>query len=613
MLVGVVDLLGGTCSPATTMKRMVDRDVQRTGVVSGEMFAFGATRPPVRTGAITVALIGEPSFPGAPERATRDDDTPERRLVSIYERNPHDTASEVRGHFAFALFDAERRRFLIASDRMGVYRLFYRRLGRGSMMVSNRLRPLVTVPGDRPRLSLQSVYSYMYFHMIPTPGTIFDGCFKLPPASELDLRGDDASPRKYWVPSFSESEAHSPGELAEGLRASLATAVDDSAPDSGSCGAFLSGGLDSSTVTGLLATRHPENARSFSIGFQADGYDETPYARAVARHFRTRHHEYFVTPQDVADALPRIAVAYDEPFGNSSALPTYYCARLAAQNGVGLLLAGDGGDELYAGNERYATQALFERYASLPAPLRRWAIESVVSVLPGGATELTRKAKSFVRQANLSLVSRLQEWNFLHQVASDEVFEPDFLSAVDTRHPLALQEAVCAETGDASALNRMLYLDWQFTLADNDLRKVRTMCEEAGVLVRFPMLTDGVVAHSCSVPSGLKLKNRRLRYFYKHAMRGFLPDVVLAKRKHGFGLPFGIWLRDYTPLRELARDALDSLARRGFIREEFVHRAERMHLQEHAAYFGELVWIMMVLELWLAGYEGMQTPDGLTG
>jgi asparagine synthase (glutamine-hydrolysing) len=197
----------------------------------------------------------------------------------------------------------------------------------------------------------------------------------------------------------------------------------------------------------------------------------------------------------------------------------------------------------------------------------------------------------------------LQSYNFLNHIAADEMFNTDYLSGVDTGAPLRLLQDVYGTPSKATALNRMLYLDWHFTLADNDLRKVSNMCALAGVEVAYPLLTDELIDFSLKVPSKLKIKGSKLRYFFKESLRGFLPPQTLSKSKHGFGLPFGVWLREYEPLREMARDSLQKLKTRGYFKPSFIDNAINMHEQGHASYHGELVWLLMMLELWLQAHQ----------
>ncbi|MGH9390676.1 MAG: asparagine synthase-related protein, partial [Vicinamibacteria bacterium] len=290
--------------------------------------------------------------------------------------------------------------------------------------------------------------------------------------------------------------------------------------------------------------------------------------------------------------------AYDEPFGNSSAVASYYCAALARADGVGTLLGGDGGDEIFAGNERYAKQAVFDYYLRMPAALRRFVVEPILGVLPKNGFAPLRKAQSYVRQANTPLPDRLEEYNFVNRMTPAAVFTPEFLAGARPEEPLDLLRRSFAEADTRSDLNRLLYLDLKFTLADNDLRKVGGTCEMSGVDVLYPFLDRDLVDFANRVPPGLKLKGTKLRYFFKRASEGFLPDAILKKRKHGFGVPCGRWMRDYAPLRDLSYDCLRSLEKRGYLRESFVSNLIALHRSEHADYYGVMVYVLTMLELW---------------
>ncbi|MBK8535857.1 MAG: asparagine synthase, partial [Candidatus Competibacteraceae bacterium] len=212
---------------------------------------------------------------------------------------------------------------------------------------------------------------------------------------------------------------------------------------------------------------------------------------------------------------------------------------------------------------------------------------------------LAGKAHSYVSQARIPLPDRLDTYAFLERHDPTEVFSPDFLAQVNTAEPLMLKRAAFSAPHHASLLNRMLYLDWHFTLHDNDLVKVNTACRLAGIEVAYPLLDDDLVALSCRIPSAQKLRGSTLRWFYKQAVRDFLPHAILTKKKQGFGLPFGIWTRSEPRLLAITDDALESLKQRGWFQPAFLDRVRQLHRQAHASYYGEMVWILTMLELWL--------------
>ena len=527
-----------------------------------------------------------------------------RRLLARYREIGPGFVAEVRGAFSLAVIDMERKRVLLALDRLGQMALYHAETPDG-LIFSHHLGDLLRHPDIRPGISAQALYDYVYYHHCPSPGTIYRHIGKLEGGQYLLFENGKGVSRYYWQPQFATNASLSRPERQEQLLTLLGEAVRRDALDAARTGAFLSGGLDSSTVSGLLAGVYPDQCNTFSIGFPVPGYDETEYARTAVERFHTLHHEFILQPEHTVDAINEIAAFYDEPFGNSSALPALFCARLASEHGVERMLAGDGGDELFAGNERYRQQLLFERYGRVPQPLRR-SLEGVLNSLPAGlsAVKPIHKARRYVEQANTPLPDRLQDYNFLHRHAAGTVFDPGFLEEVDTEEPLELLREAYHRPGEADPLNRMLFMDWKTTLHDNDLVKVNQMCELAGVEVAYPMLDDAVVDFSMEIPSAVKMEGGRLRGFYKDAVKGFLPDKIINKSKHGFGLPFGIWMADYQPLRELAYDSIAGLKGKGWLRDDFLDHAVEMHRTVHAAYYGELIWILMMLERWLSSHAG---------
>jgi asparagine synthase (glutamine-hydrolysing) len=383
------------------------------------------------------------------------------------------------------------------------------------------------------------------------------------------------------------------------LHDSLRNATVRANPD-GQTGAFLSGGLDSSTVAGYLSKVGPPPARTFSIGFGYPDYDELPYARIAAKHFGCQANEYVVSGDDIADSFALIARTYDEPFGNSSALPVYACAKLARGHGVTHLLAGDGGDELFAGNSRYADQRVFEPYARLPAFIRKGLMEPLAKHWPQALRiSIARKFCNYVNMARVELPARLESWNLIHRLGAEAFLHPDYLRSVDLDSPFRDMQEVWDSTPGRSTLNQMLWYDWQYTLSDNDLRKVETMGRLAGVRISYPMLDDDVVQLSMEIPPGMKMAGGRLRSFYKDAMADFLPTEIINKKKHGFGLPFGLWLQSSPRLAAQIHDNLAALKKRDIVHPELIDRLMNLHQREDARYYGVFVWVLAMLEQWL--------------
>jgi asparagine synthase (glutamine-hydrolysing) len=481
--------------------------------------------------------------------------------------------------------------------KLGIRQIYWRaQKNRLSLASSPKL--LNVLAGDRLTVRPDALFRYLYFHMLPGPGSFFEDVYKLDAGHALRWSTTGVTVTRHWHPRFTDTTGQSERDAAVELQGLLHSAVKKSLRDRNDAGTFLSGGLDSSTVAGLAARDRP-GISTVSMGFNASGYDEMAYARIASRHFGTHPLEYYVTPEDVLATLPDLAAAFPEPFGNSSAAAAYHCARVAKENGIGLLLAGDGGDELFGGNDRYARQLTFERYGRVPRSLRSALERSVGAAAAYTQTFPIGKIRSYLQQANTPLPDRLQSYNFLHRHDPEQVFAPEILETADQTAPLRQLREEYAAPQTQSAVNRMLFLDWKFTLHDNDLVKVNTMCQFAGIDVVYPMLDPAVVEFSMRVPGDWKVRNGELRWFYKRAMRDFLPRPIIDKTKHGFGLPFGVWTRTHKGLGRLSEESLGSLATRGYFRREFLQEALRLHREGHAAYYGELVWILMTLELWL--------------
>jgi asparagine synthase (glutamine-hydrolysing) len=518
-----------------------------------------------------------------------------RAVAAGYAEKGADILKLLAGSFSLAILDGAARKTLLACDRMGTRSLCYAADARRLVFGSN-LDAISAYPRSERQLRRQAIYDYVHFHVIPGPDTAYVGRSRLEPGTFVIWDNGRHQAAPYWSVEFVENEKRAFPALKEEFLALLRKSVAEAA-ENGSTGAFLSGGTDSSTVAGMLRRVTGEAPRTFSIGFDAEGFDEVGYARIAARRFQTRHKEYYVTPGDVVDAVPRIAAVHDQPFGNSSAVPTYYCAKLARDDGVDTLLGGDGGDELFGGNARYATQYLYSLYGDLPQPLRQTVLEPAFGLLP--QVGIVGKARRYMAHASLPMPERYDHYNLLQRLGPEAVFTGEFLGSVCRAAPAAQVERVYRSANARSLINRMLALDFKYTLADNDLPKVVRSSELAGVDARFPLLHDEVVAFSARLPPGLKLRGPRLRYFFKQALRDFLPAEIITKSKHGFGMPFGRWLHSHPPLRQLAFESLSDLKRRDIVRADFIDRLTAVHVKSHADYYGTMVWILTMLEQWL--------------
>lgn len=575
---------------------------------------FGATEAPVSPEAFSLrgasvtrnehcicAVIGSPRLERTANSVSADLE-PADQVLRLWSRYGTETPAHLRGGFALAIVDRIRKSVFLAVDRFAVQTLCYS-LDGNRLSFSDRAD---CVAGRGNELDPQAIFDFLFFHMIPAPRTIFRRVQRLPAAHCLLVDAKGIKEKRYSALRFEEKRRHDFPTAKSTFLQLIHDSVSEEIEGHEQVGAFLSGGTDSSTVAGMLCKIQGKPAKTYSIGFEAEGYDEMEYARLAARHFGCEHHEYYVTPDDLLASIPAVARHHDQPFGNSSALPAYYCARMARQDDCTKILAGDGGDELFGGNSRYAMQRIFNLYSSLPGVLRSLiepfcGDESILRSIPG-----LRQAIGYVRHSRIPMPDRLQSFNLVMRLDPTKVLTSSFLSTIDLGEPIQHMRSTWQECEAGSLINRMLAYDWRYTLADSDLPKVRGAAAMAGLEVGYPLLEDCFTEFSMTLDPEWKLKRLKLRWFFKEALRGFLPDEILIKKKHGFGLPYGPWIAKNPELHKLAQESLHALAGRGIVHEQFVDTLLERHLPEHPGYYGEMVWILLMLEQWIQGQDAVR-------
>jgi asparagine synthase (glutamine-hydrolysing) len=441
---------------------------------------------------------------------------------------------------------------------------------------------------------------FFIFATVPAPLTIDAGSHKMSPGHVLILEKGQLRQACYWDLKYTEDYSHSLNSWAEEIRHELRSAVHSHLADCdpSRIGSFLSGGIDSSTVVAFASERILPLS-TFSIFFKEPSYSEIQFARTVASRFHCRNFEECLLPASAYASISRIISAYDEPFANSSVFATYACVRLARDNGIDTLLAGDGGDELFAGNHHYLQDRYLELYHKIPVRLRAGLLAPLVEVLPSkGMLGLPRR---YVRRASLPNPLRLLSYKFFLSTAPEKAFNAKFLATVPPNNWLETADRHYHSAAASNDLNRTLYLDMKMTIADNDLRKVMGIAEAFGIRVRFPFLDSSLAELAGRIPASLKLCRFQLRYVFKYAMKEILPPSVLSKKKHGFGVPIGLWLRNQPCLNVLMRDLLDD--KNSFLSQYFQPTFLAWLVEQHAAasnpaFHGEILWRLIVLEMW---------------
>jgi asparagine synthase (glutamine-hydrolysing) len=580
---------------------------QETG--AGNSFAMGVSRrwkfqQLASVGGITVVadadLVDLPSLAGVlnVELGAASQMPVAELTARLYIKEGADFLTRLNGAFSIALWDEREERLLLAIDPLGIKSLYWRRDGR-RLLFASRLSAIRSLQGSASEVNSTAVLQFLLFAAVPAPMTSDRGTEKLRPGTSLLVSASRVQEHQYWDLEYQEDKNPGVARWSEALRDAMRSAVHRHLEgcDPNATGCYLSGGTDSSSVVAFASEKH-KPTQTFSIAFEEARYSEIEFARTSARTFHSKHFEKFLVPQDAPNAIEKIIAQFDEPFANSSAIGSYYCALFAAQQGVHTLLAGDGGDELFGGNERYQQDKYFSIYHLLPSWLRSGLIKPLVGVLPlnDGKLSLPRK---YVRRAEIPNPRRILSYGFFLSHPQDEIFTGEFLEKVGRENWLTVPEQHFARAKASNELNRILYLDIKMTLADNDLRKVSGTAELAGVNVRYPLLDKHLAEFSGRIPASLKLKGFQKRYLFKQAMKGILPEKVLYKKKHGFGVPLAQWLLQEPHMNELMKDLMsDSRTRqRGYFQPKFFDHLMKLHV-EQPSFSGEIVWYLLALELW---------------
>jgi asparagine synthase (glutamine-hydrolysing) len=450
-LCGFIGIGGSTAKDAlASMVASLTPAIARSHAGAKSAIAFGGLGDLYVRGSLMVAVLGRVRFAERNLRELSEREGAAAALASLFASAGERAFAGLAGEFLAAIVDEASNSAYIAIDRMGAHSLTYT-LSDGAFLFSTSAEAINAHPLAKKEIDPQAIYQYLYFHMVPAPATIYRGQHRLLPGEYVVFAEGNARTVRYWSMRFDETQNAPFADLKNEFMTTLREAVREASGDV-STGAFLSGGTDSSTMSGLLGEVTGRPARTYSIGFEESGYDEMEYARIAAKHFGTDHHEYYVTPDDVVSAIPQIATAYDQPFGNSSAVPTLYCARLAKEDGIERLIGGDGGDELFGGNERYAKQYVFSLYERIPAPLRKGLVGPLIRAIPpANGFRLLRKAKSYVEQASIPMPARLETYNLIDRIGREHIFMADFLRTVNSNAPLMHIEEIY-HSADAQSL-----------------------------------------------------------------------------------------------------------------------------------------------------------------
>ena len=507
------------------------------------------------------------------------------------------------GRYMFVLWDALSREVTAFCDMFRTYPVYYMQTREGFICASD-MRLILLALADRPAVNKSAVYHYLNFAYIPSPQTIIKGVAKLQPGYQLDASLHGFVTRSFADAVYPEDIDGTDRFCVDALHNKIVDTVSSYRPsDKSRWGTFLSGGTDSSSITGILArVNQKTRVDSFSIGFAEAGYDEMSYSRIAAKHFGLESHELNVDENDAVALIPRLAKAFAEPFSNASAIPTFYCADLARKNGKEFLIAGDGGDEIFGGNERYAKDQIFTWYHHAPAPIR-WLGALVAKLLSGFDFSIARRVSNMVRRGQMPNPDRFYSDDSFASDHFDELLTSSFRAAIKPDESLDIQRGIFNRVSTKSELHRLMYLDLKLTIAESDLVKVVTATKLAGVDVAFPYLDRRLVDYTGKLPARFKVKGLKKRYLFMKAMESILPIEIRQKKKQGFGLPVAVWLRREGKMHELVNSIVlsERALNRGYFNAEFIRELMARHERGSWDYSSEIFRLLM-LELWHREY-----------
>ncbi len=511
-------------------------------------------------------------------------------IVHLYEDFGAGAVEKLRGMFAFALWDSRKRELLVARDRLGIKPLYYS-LEQGGIAFASELKCLLQIPRVTRELNWGSLGHYLTFNGTPATESIVAGVHKLEPAHLMRLKDGRLTVDRYWQVAFSAERQVSEGALVEELRALLRESVDIHLRSDVPLGAFLSGGIDSSAVVATMSALLTSPVKTFSIGFRNPEFDELQYAREVAKAFGTEHHELVLEPHN-ADILEELAWIQDEPLADSSMIPTYMVSQLAARH-VKVVLSGDGGDEIFGGYERYLVERQERERDNWPRPLRS-ALSAVGRAMPEGA-----KGRNFLRHLGYDGPRRyLDSVSIFGPAELNQLLDQPALAAVQKADPVAEAMRSLKQGGDW--LSAIQHWDLECYLPLDILAKVDRMTMAHSIEARPALLDHRLVEFAASVPPSLRLRGTTMKYLFKQAMRGVLPERVIDRPKQGFAVPLGHWFRgDWSTF---VRDLLlsDTCRQRGIFNPDYIRKVFKLHDRGRDLY--AQLWALASFELWCRSF-----------
>jgi asparagine synthase (glutamine-hydrolysing) len=531
-------------------------------------------------------------------------------IVHLYEEYGLDFVKHLEGMFAIALWDEKERKLVLARDRMGIKPLFYATLD-DQLLFGSEIRAL-TAAGPPLTLNPESLNYYLSLLYIPAPHTIYSEIHKLQPGHILVFHRGRLELQRYWsLAEVQTAEGYSLNERKKQLRQLLLASVESQLVSDVPLGFFLSGGLDSSIVVASAREVHNNRIKTFSVGFEDPSYDETSYAETVARHLHTDHTNIMVRP-DFEHVVHELADHFDEPFADSSAIPTYYLAELTRKH-VTVALSGDGGDELFAGYLTYQADKLARMYTRVPGLLSRRAIPWLVHRLPVSDSKVNFgfKARRFVDQALLEPGQRHFAWKaFFSENLKESLLQKPLLDCLrgnlDGYSPY---KYYFDEASHFEEITRFQYADTMVYLIDNNLAKVDRISMAHSLEVRVPLLDTDIVEFAFSLPDQLKMPGMKLKHFLKESTKDMLPEEIVNRPKKGFNVPMPRWLKE--GLKPLVQHYLSSemIGKQGYFDPQTVQHLVNAHMNGKADY-SRNIWALLMFGVWVEKTSFEREPIG---
>jgi len=517
-------------------------------------------------------------------------------IVHTYEEYGTACANHLRGMFAFAIWDDKKRELYIARDRVGKKPLYYTITRGGTLVFGSEIKSILQHPDVTREIDLEALDAYFTTGYIADPLTIFQNVHKLPPGYFLTFAAGRVRTEQYWDFKFEPLDSRNPEDYVEELRALLDESVRLRLISDVPLGAFLSGGVDSSTVVALMAHQMSQPVKTFSIGFHEDSYNELKYARLTAKKLGTDHHEFFVTPQ-ICDIIDDLVWHFDEPFADPSAIPTFMVSKLARDH-VTVALSGDGGDELFAGYTHYVVQESRRAFSALPKALRAGVIRPLSYRLPHGAW-----GRNYLHNISLDPIDRyLDSLSYFTELGKKSLYTSEFMSALHMTDRVARRfREYAARVKTNEPLDELLYIDSKTYLPGDILTKVDRMSMATSLEVRVPLLDHKLIDFVTRVPASLKMVGTQTKQLLKRVAKDLIPAEILDRPKQGFGIPLEQWIN--RQLRDQIRDLLSEprTRQRGYVNYDYVD----LILDEHdkgRRDHSQPLWSLLILELWHRRY-----------